>query len=250
MHVSLFNPEFISPISTLLGLPATQLERINLMSQDERNIKRWVKAKSKGEDGHVALDAYVAAGLIRGRFHEYVASASGLHLSGHPFRKFVERPLATGRGLPVSNSEEYFARIVIGSALLETTADRRAEAWADNVVKARSTIERGAIALPNAALDSDAERLAAEAARACDVSTSYSRIRRELEVATALGISGILTLTVSPWVGPLGPIATAAYRQYRGASVGEDLARFFLDTTRRFRRLARTVPGRIACLQR
>jgi hypothetical protein len=118
--------------------------------------------------------------------------------------------------LPVFNSEEYFVKAIIGSAMLETTSDRRAKAWVDNLVKARAAIERRAISLPRAAVDADAERLAAEAARA--------------------------------WAGPLGPITTAAYRQYRGASVGEDLARFLLDTKRRFRQLAGTVPGRISRL--
>lgn len=245
MHVSLFNAEFIPHISALLGRPERELERIQVMSRQERTVRQWLKANLKGEDAQVANDSWLASALIRGRFHEYVASASGLHLSAHSFRKSVERTLPSGTGQPIFNSEEYFVRVIIGSSLLETTDDRRAKAWADNIAKARAAIEGGRIALPNAALDSDAERLAAEAALACGISASYSRVRRELEVATTLGIAGLLTLSVSPWLAPLGPIATAAYRQYRGASVGEDLARFLVDTKRRFFRLTRTVPGRI-----
>jgi len=245
MNISLFNPEFIPHISTLLGHHPHELERIERMSRDERNVKQWVKTNLKGEDAQIARDAYVAAALIRGRFHEYLAGRNELHLSGHPFRTFVRRPLKFGGELPVYNSEEYFVKAIIGSAMLETTSDHRAKVWADNVAKARAAIERERISLRDAALDSEAERLAAEAACACGISASYSRVRRELEVATALGITGLLTISVSPWAGPVGPIATAAYRQFRGASVGEDLARFLLDTKRRFRRLARIVPGRI-----
>jgi len=248
MNASLFNPEFIPHISRLLGYELRELKRIERMSQDEHNVRRWVKTNLKGEDARIAWDAYVATALIRGRFHEYVAGRNNLHLSGHPLRRFVQRPLTPGRLLPVFNSEEYFVKAIIGSAMLETTSDRRAKAWVDNLVKARASIERRAISLPRVAVDADAERLAAEAARACGISASYSRVRRELEVATALGLTGLLTISVSPWAGPLGPITTAAYRQYRGASVGEDLARFLLDTKRRFRQLAGTVPGRISRL--
>jgi hypothetical protein len=145
----------------------------------------------------------------------------------------------------VYNSEEYFVKAIIGSALIETTEDRRVRAWVDNVVKGRKALELPQIALPQANVDSDAERFAAEAARTCGISASYSRIRRELELAAALGMGAFLTIGVSPWAGPLGPIAAAFDRQYRGVSIGDDLARIMMDTTRRFRRLARSVPGRI-----
>jgi hypothetical protein len=245
MHASLFNPEFTQHIAVLLDASTRDLDRVNQLSRDESTVRRWLKTNLAGEDAKLGHDAWLAAALIRGRAHEYIASYSGIHLVGHPFRKPVERPLKSAQGEPVYNSEEYLVKIIVGSALLETTAERRVVTWVENIVKVRKAIDLNQIALPLARIDSDAERLAAQAARECRISASNSRIRRELEIATALMIGGILTLVISPWAGPIGPIASASYRHYQGASIGDDLARFMLDTTRRFRRLARSLPGRI-----
>jgi len=245
MHTSLFNPDFTPHIALLLGVSEAELNRINILSENESTVRQWVKTNLAGEDAKLANDAYVAAALIRGRLHEYLASGSNLHLAAHPFRKPIERSLKSGRVEPVYNSEEYFVKIIIGSAFRETTEERRVKSWVENIARARASIQLGALALPQAAVDSDAERLAADAARNCRISASYSRIRRELEGAAAMMIGGLFTLGVSPWAGPLGPIAAASYRHYRGVSMGDDLAGFLIDTRRRFRRLARSVPGRI-----
>ena len=245
MHASLFNPEFTPHIAVLLHVSTADLDRIQRLSREESIVRHWLKTNLAGEDAKLAHDAWVAAALIRGRVHEYVASHSGIHLAGHPFRKPVERPLKSVQGESVYNSEEYLVKIIVGSALLETTQERRVVTWVENIVKARTAIEIEQIALPPARTDSDAERHAAQAARTCRISASNSRIRRELEVATALLIGGILTVGISPWAAPIGPVTAASYRHYRGESIGDGLARFMLDTTRRFRRLARSVPGRI-----
>lgn len=245
MHISLFNPEFIPHIAPLLGIDSDELRRINRMSQDENVVQRWVKTNLAGDDAKIADSAYVTSALIRGRLHEYIASGSKVHLAGHPLRTSIQRPLRRAEGGPVLSSEEYFVKAIIGSALLETTQDRRVKTWVDNVVKARRAIESRQAALPETTIDSYAERCAADAARACGISASYSRVRRELDVATALGMGAILTIGVSPWIGPLGPIAAAFYAYHRRASIGDDIARKLMDTTKRFRRLARSVPGRI-----
>ncbi len=101
------------------------------------------------------------------------------------------------------------------------------------------------IALPNAVIDSDAERYAAEAAKVCNLPASPARIRRGIDVVTSVGLGLLLSLQVNPWTGPVGPLLLQAYRHYRMASLGDDIAKITIDTARRFKRLAKSVPGRI-----
>ena len=94
--MSLFNAEFVPQIALLLGVGANELQRLNLMSRDEKTVGLW--ARSVGDDASLANDAWLAAALIRGKVHEYVATQNGLHLAGHPFRKLIEKPLRSGHG--------------------------------------------------------------------------------------------------------------------------------------------------------
>src|ERR1035437_3490496 len=101
MHMSLFNPEIVPHIASLLNVSANELQRLNLMSQNERTVGLW--ARSRGEDARLANDAWLVAALIRGKVHEYIAAQNGLHLAGHPFRKLIEKPPRSGHGEPVYN---------------------------------------------------------------------------------------------------------------------------------------------------
>jgi hypothetical protein len=245
MHTSLFNEEFIPHISRVLNCSEGDLRAVRARSESEQVVRQWLRTDLSADEATLANDAYVLAALIRGRFHEYVGSGSNLHLCSHPFRKSIGRPLATSSGEPVFNSEEYFVKVVVGSALLETTEERRVKAWVANLEKARKAIRLRGLALPHALLESDAERLAAEAARACAITSTYARVRRELDIAAALGIGGLALVAISPWLGLFGPFVPGVYRYFRGESIGDDLSRIAFDTTRRFRRLARATPGRI-----
>jgi hypothetical protein len=244
MHGSLFTPEFVSQIVSSLEVSETDLSRINRMSEKETTVHQWLRTNLASEDAKVANDAYVLAALVRGKLNEYLARQNGFHIRSHEFRRPIEISLRPGRAWSVSNSEEYFVKIIVGSALLETSADRRVATWVDNIVKSQNAIEGKGISLPNARADSDAERCAADGARVLGIRTTYARIRRELEVASALAVSSLLTFCISPWAAPAGPAITVGYRHWRGSTIGEDVAKL-LDTRARFRRLARSVPGRI-----
>jgi len=245
MHGSLFNEEFIPHLARVLNYSEAELKVLQTRSQSEQVVREWVKGDLASDEAMLANDAHILAGLIRGRFHEYLASGSGLHLCSHPFRKIIGRPLATSLAEPVFNSEEYFVKALIGSALLETTKERRVKAWVVNLQKARKAIQLRQLALPQTVVESDAERLAAQAARTCGISSTYERVRRELDIATALGISGLATVAISPWLVLVTPFIPHVYRYFRGQGIGDDLCRIAYDTSRRFRRLARSIPGRI-----
>lgn len=245
MHGALFDLELLSHTANLLQCSPEDLQRVHDSSKNETIVRGWLQTDLSSSEARLASDAYLLNVLFRGRFHEYVAANSGLHLCGHPFRKLVHRQLKVAPGEPVTNSEDYFVRAIVGSALLETTEVRRVTKWSDNIQRARNAIALGRIALPPALIDADAERLAAEAAKRTGISTTYERIRRELDAAVALGVGGLLLVTISPWLGLVAPFVPQVYRQLRGVSIGDDLSRSCLDTTRRFARLARRTAGRI-----
>ena len=245
MHGALFDLELLSYTASLLQCSPDDLRRVHNRSRSEATVRAWLKTVHSSPEASLANDAYMLAILLRGRFHEYVAADSGLHLAGHPFRNLVRRPLGPATPEPVSNSEDYFVRVIVGSALLETTDERRVSRWVENIKKARDALAVHRIALPHTAIDSDAETLAAEAAKRAGISTTYARLLRELDAAAALGIGGLLLVSISPWLGLAAPFVPQAYRHLRGLSIGEDLSRTFLDTTRRFARLAHRTAGRV-----
>jgi hypothetical protein len=59
MYVSLFNTEFVPHIASLLEVTADDLHKINLMSQDEHTVLRWVRMRTSDEDAKLADDAWL-----------------------------------------------------------------------------------------------------------------------------------------------------------------------------------------------
>jgi hypothetical protein len=246
MHSSLFSREFIPSIAVVLNCSERELTRLEDAASHEEQVRQWLRTDLASAEAQLAHDAYVVDALIRGRFHEYVAGENRLHMSHHPLREGIARRLRSRVEESIYNTEEFFVKMLVGSALVETTEERRVQRWAANIAKAREAIHvQRLVSLTPMMLQSDAERAAALAVRSCGIEASYSRLSRELDVAIALCVAGLVSLILSPWAEPVGPIATQAYRYYRGTSVGDDVARLTLSTTRRFKRLGRAVPGRI-----
>ncbi len=246
MFKALFMSEHIPYISSVLNCSTHDLEKIYLISCNVETVKAWAKQKRQSEDLQLALDCWLMSGLIRGKYHECLAQHEQLQLIAHPYRAGIGKMLRPAFSENVYYSEEYFSKIVIGGALLETTAKRRVVAWVKNVQRARVAIEGRSLELPNAVALRDAEQLAIAAAKRIGIATRSEIVHRALDVGTAIGLGALVSLTLYPWFGPVGPIIIQAYRYFRGGgSVGDDIGRYALSTSRRFRTLARSVPGRI-----
>jgi len=72
------------------------------------------------------------------------------------------------------------------------------------------------------------------------------------ESAQAITAFAFVSIVLVSWLGNLapaggliGPITTQTYRHLRGRSSGEEINRLFSSTERRFRTIARGIPGRI-----
>jgi len=245
MYAGLFNEEYIPSISKIINCSEKELRGIHHASENINEVKKWSKVNSWTSE--LAHNAWTASALIRGRFHEYLSYSNNTHLVAHPFRKFGERDSGGNGEAYITNTETYFTKIIIGSALLETSRERRLDAWIANIDKARKAISLKSIALQNTSLDSDAEKQAAMAAKTCHLPASPTIIQRSLDVSSALGIGFLLKVVFSPWIKIASPFATQTYKYNTGRTIGEDISSLIFDNKKRYQRLASRVPGRIKC---
>lgn len=246
----LFNEEFIPYIFGLMGCSEKELRKVHSLTKEVNCVRHWSKGELNSEEAQLAERAWLLASMVRGKYHEYFARAGKLQLISHPYKKYAWLKLKPGPSLPLLNSEEYFLRMIIGSALLERSPDRRVKVWVDNIAKARQAITLAKITLPQTALDSDAEWHAVSAAKKIGMPSSPAIVRRTLDITVAVGLGLLIGITLSPWASPLGPLAQQAHRHFRDASIGDDLAKLALSTRRRFLKLASSVPGRIESVPR
>ena len=252
---ALFNEGYLPEIARVLKHDESVLRRIHERSESEKIVRQWIKQRGKSEEARLAERAWLLATIIRGRYHEYLAREKNLQLSAHPIRKPAELDLPSETALckNLTNTERFFIRILIGSALNEKNIlkggrPRRAQVWAENLRKARLVLYKDKkFNLPQLDSAEDAESHAALVAMEAGLSSSSAVSRRAIDVCAGLALSLPLMITVLPW--PATPLiavtAVQTYRHIRGASPGEDIARV-VHTRRRFRKLGRQVPGRIS----
>ena len=237
----LFNLAYSGPLSTLLGVSEGELKRLHAESAKSDVIKEWSRGRG-GDAAELAGSAYVAAILARGKYHEYLARAHGLQLFSHQFRGSLTREMDS-TNVQSTKSEQLFVQMLVGSALLEPTADARVDRWIDNIVLARTAIAANAFSLPASFDDGDAMRCAADAALAVGLP---GEARYQIEVVDwllSLSIGKAFQLALGPW-GELGGLAAKAWKVARRKSLGEDLA-IASSTRKNFQRLANSVAGKL-----
>ena len=247
-HGSLFEPLFIPYIARVLNYPEDKLLRITSDSTNLDTVERWSRAKHQSEI-ELQQNAWMLAGMMRGKYHEFLAREEKLQLLQHPFRKGIAAKLKAGNPQPVTNSESHFIKFIIASALIEKSPDDKVLKWLDNIDNARKAILRPTIALPPCSDESEAEKFAFGAAKKIGIQSHSLAFRRTLDWTVSVGLGAILAFTVAPWVWHLGPALAPsikeAYKQFGGTSFGDDISRYILFTKRRFQKLEKTVAGRI-----
>ena len=247
-HGSLFEPIFIPYISKVLKYPEEKLREINASSANLDIIARWSKSSRESEI-QLPQNAWMLAGMMRGKYHEYLAREEQLQLLQHPFRKGIGVKLKAVDSQPVTNSESYFINILIASALIEKKPDNKVITWLDNIDNARRAILNPIIALPFCSEESQAEKFAFQASKTIGIHSRSAAFRRLLDWVFSVSLGTSITYTIAPWIWPLGPFVSpsihAAYKYVRGATFGDDVSRHILFTKRRFQRFQKSVAGRI-----
>jgi len=245
MYGALFTHDFIPQSALVLNCTEADLLRISNRATDSKVLSQWIRDRGKSDEATLAERAYWLSVLLRGRLHEHLAKGGGLQLVAHPYRRSVQLQLPEGPGKPVLRSEELFARIIIGAALFKRNPEERVLLWAETLRKARDAVSKGSVALPQTVLDTEAELFAVDAARRLGVADHLKILARAIDVTLSLAFPVLVALTVSPWLSPLGPIATQSYRYSAGVSVGDQLARVARSTHAHFRALAKLAPARV-----
>ena len=195
------------------------------------------------EASRIADLAYLLSSLVRGKYHEYHARAASLQLIAHPHRQSIAVKTNEHIDIPVSYSEQFFVKVLVGSALLHHNAEQRIKAWSDNILKARNLIRLNAIILPQTVIPEDAERYACEAAKRLELPGTRPWQVAIGTWATGAAIGSVLAVILAPWTSIIGGVIPPVYKRVKGRQLGEDLAK--IRGMRKYERLANSIPGRI-----
>ena len=245
MHGSLFNQEYIPTIARLLDGPTEKtLQNIYELSKNPNQVKNWRKAQNC-EDALIAQDAWCLSALIRGKYHEFLAKDEQLQLISHPFRYKIQKKLTSTPGIPITNSEQLFTKMLIGASLSEISMERRVDAWVSNINKSRQAIEQDRLYLPDSTTIEIAERMASKAALEAELTSTPKLLIEALDLGFSMIVGGIISISIAPWMGPIGPALLMAYKYSTGQNISTKIARSTIDTRRRFAKLGEMVPGRI-----
>lgn len=240
----LFNSQYTEHLATTLGATQADLTRVHKLSTDQKQVKVWQK-RLVGEDAELAAAAMQLSGLIRGRYHQYLArDAVGLKIRSHPYRKGIGLPTEALTAAPALLAEELLVKMIIASSFRELTEAGRVNRWIQNIKSTREAKAGGRFALAQTPLQNDALRSAADAAKIIGLSIA-AKARVSTTEWFGRTISGVaFGLLFGPFCAPIPGTLMHLYSCTRGKSVAEELAE--LTATRgAFERLPESVPGRI-----
>ena len=251
----LFDPVFIPQLARILNCSENELQNVWKRSRDLKQVEQWARKRPDTDDFRLAIDAFVVAALLRGRYHDHIAEAANMQIIHHPIRHGILPKKKETTVFMLTNTEEYLTSIILAGALSEKKVKDRIAVWADNVIKARNAAKIGLIALSQKDSNSVAESLAMAAAKRLDLRT-YSRLTAiRFEAMSSLIIGGLIYLVLCPWAGippgvdliglPVGLGVRAAIRHKTGRDLGDRIASLLSQRRARLHDLAEAVPGRI-----
>ena len=247
-HGSLFEAVLTPYISKVLDVPEEELNKINSKSTNLDTVVKWFKSKRKSKI-ELPQSAWMLAGMMRGKYHQFLAREEGLQLLQHAFRKGMSVRRKTISVERVNNSESHFINIVIASALTEKNPDKRVVAWLNNIENARLAILRQIIPLPSCDVESTAESLAFDAAKKIGIPSYSAAFSRFLDWTVSVTLGTAIAYGVAPWIWPAGVVVSPTIQQIYNSHVltGRPLCSlpYGIFTRRRFQKLQKTVAGRI-----
>jgi len=241
----LFNETLVPEISSVLNIPLEELRRLLILSRDRETVRQYCKT-TDGADFHTTCDSYVLAALLRGVYHDYLARDRRQQILHHQLRRnprLLPKVLRKPRMIvPIPNTAEYLARIILGSAAREAKS-KRIQAYSHYLANGREAHFRESIDLSHKTYDSAAKDAAVAAARRLGIHTVPQVAYRLIDLAAAAGIGVITSFFVDPfWSLTIGG---GSYVASLHKDVGERIGEAALDTRKRVTRLADLGPGRI-----
>ena len=243
----LFNPEMINELALVLKVQPADLRTIWSKTTDLQEVENWSQGRNLDSDFEIARDAFVAAAILRGRYHEFVAGRNQWQLMSHPIRRHVLVPLSEGTGYAIPKAVEYLGWIVANSAMEERRPEDRIRCWTENIRKTQGAyLKREILEVDNTELtQEEALDLAIETAKKLEIRVHQRSLEGQLELAIMLGALSVGTLAwiVSPWAATAVEVAvwTGGVSKPWGARAAQALK----SSRRHLRELATSQAGRI-----
>ncbi len=241
----LFDREFITQISSVMGVCVAELEEICQLSSDMKQLHWYVSSQPENDAFRIMRDAFLVSTLIRGRYHDSLANRSIHQIVHHRLRDSVLPRLESrpGKAFEVSNVEWYLSSIAISGALAERTLECRIACWAENTLKLRQLAQAQMIDLSPKEYDGVALASAVDSAAKADVRVHPKHVERWLEMAVSMGVGVLTDLVLKGWVGFGAGVGAAALSQH--AQPAKRICRSIYRGPNRLGDLARSGPGRI-----
>ncbi len=244
----LFEYSYLNAIGSIVAEDPNELEELWYVSSDARRVAAIAKERPESELRTRLSRAYVASTLIRGRYHDTVASKSGLHIVHHPLREgiFDRSPSARRQDVHLSAPTIYLAHIVVAAAFAQRRGDREGS-WLDSLRELRRANDRERLDLRDKLAESAAIDAAVAAAREANI--RVHRVLWDQILEYSIVVAGTFAgLFVEPWTAASIALGSEAGVAVAKHYVGDPARRVIESATRRPARLealAQAEPGRV-----
>lgn len=247
----LFNAEMIDSLSLVFEVPSKDMNSLWKKTADLQQVKSWSQGQNLDSDFALARDAYVASAILRGRFHEFISSQEGWHLTHHPIRRHILVPPSKGTEYPTPTPMKDLVKIIVTSAMEEQKPENRVSLWIENLLKMRESYLRGElkqIFYQDQELDKeDSLKIATDTAKELKIRVYPRSLEEQLEAGIGVGVTLGSSLVIFPWSFLIG---VSSWYLGKQISVGKWAAEALKLTKGHLRELATSPPGRITRIEK
>lgn len=253
MHNGLFDPAFVPELAILLNCSEPELHRILELSQNPREVAQWVREDLNEPICELAVQAYVISALLRGRFHDHLAEAQDLLIMHHPLRDRILAYKSKNVAFVATDSEVFFIKILLFSALCEKRIEDRISLWADNIVKTRLGLDK--VDLRQRDSEAKAIEAARETVKKLNLRVHPRRVTKAIDISADVATGSLITvlcwwsgvpLLESSAIGILGDVGIReSVKELLRDSMGSKVAARLYGRAKRLSNLATAGPGRI-----
>ena len=135
----LFNKNQIELLSLIVGISQKKMKCLWDKTHIPSQVLKWSKGEDLDVDFELARDAYVASALLRGKFHESLASKTDLSYQNHPLRQHIVAELRKGNRHRIPEPLKFLVSIIVASAWKEKKPIKQVSLYAENAIKARQS---------------------------------------------------------------------------------------------------------------
>lgn len=244
----LFDPGFIPQIAKILGLTATEAQKLWEISADADTVRKLSATRPNSQLFRTLSEAYVVSALLRGRYHDEVARRSGWQIMHHPLRASVlaRASVRSHQDFVVSSPQSYLANIILAASLSRRGSARISE-WTEGVIAARQAWHAGAIDLHPKPSDEAALSAAIRAAQTVDIRCHSSALDRLLDFSVATGVGTLTSVLLSSWEGMVASAGVTSISTFvlKDKDPSRRVISRFSQRPRRLSEMAKAGPGRI-----